>query len=43
MRKTLGGSFHTTNNPIMQTLVYHFNPIIVEQENEYNEQFVLDT
>jgi hypothetical protein len=43
MRKTLGGSFHTNNNPNMQILIEHFNPIITDHENDYNEEFCIDT
>jgi hypothetical protein len=42
-RKTLGGSFHTSNNPNMQALREHFEPIIAQQEDEYNEDFCLET
>lgn len=42
-RKTLGTSFTTSNDPSMELLTKHFEPIIIKSEAEYNEEFVTDT
>jgi hypothetical protein len=42
-RTTLGTCFLTDNNPDMQALREHFEPFIVQQEEDYNDKFVSDT
>ena len=42
-RKTLGTSFLTDNQPNMGALREHFEPIIAQQEDDYNDKFCLNT